>query len=69
MNNVHPERGAWNMMLQARSAEPVGTSSRYRMIGWVQIDQRGWILYHTYRSAWTVGVVATEFHVSLYAIG
>ncbi len=53
MNIVHPERGAWNMILQARS-EPVGTSNKYRMIGWVQIDQRGWILYHTDRSAWTV---------------
>jgi hypothetical protein len=64
VNIVHPERGAWTMILQAPRSEPVGTSNKHRMIGWVQIDQRGWILYHADRSEWTVGVVATEFHVS-----
>jgi hypothetical protein len=30
------------VILQARS-EPVGTSNKYRMTGWVHTDQRGWI--------------------------
>jgi hypothetical protein len=62
------ERGAWSVMLLQARSEPVGTSNKYRMIGWVHIGQRGWILYHTDISASTVGVAATEFHVSFHAI-
>jgi hypothetical protein len=51
------ERGI--CFLQARS-EPVGTSTRYRMMGWVHTDQRGWI------EADGRGLfVATEFHCAV----
>jgi hypothetical protein len=73
---------AWSVdiILQARS-EPVGTSSKYRIVSYrivsyrivsyrivsyriVSYDRMGISVdgYCTDRSAWTVGVVATEFH-------
>jgi hypothetical protein len=39
------------VFFQARS-EPVGTSNKYRMIGWTQTDPRGWM--DTDRWSWTV---------------